>query len=174
MKGVQDFEERQAFRQWWVWLLLLGMNGLFLFGCYKQLILGKAWGDRPTGDGELLLVTAGTVLISLFFSLLRLETRIGAEGIAVRFFPFYRNYRRIDWSELAHWEVRTYRPIAEFGGWGLRWGWKGGQAWNVAGNQGLQLVFKDGRKFLIGTQQPKALEDALHRIHRRRDADTGY
>jgi len=29
------FTERQRFKQWWLWLILLGTNGLFLFGVFK-------------------------------------------------------------------------------------------------------------------------------------------
>ncbi|MHC4386604.1 MAG: hypothetical protein ACYSUG_06395, partial [Planctomycetota bacterium] len=48
---------------------------------------------------------------------------------------------------------RLYSPIAEYGGWGIRFG-KSGGAYNLRGSQGIQLILKNGKNFLIGTQQP--------------------
>ena len=44
------FTESQKFKQWWIWLILLGVNGLFLFGVFKQVIGGEQFGDKPMGD----------------------------------------------------------------------------------------------------------------------------
>jgi hypothetical protein len=35
------------------------------------------------------------------------------------------------------------------------------RAFNATGNIGLQLVFKDGKKLLIGTQKPAEIEAVL-------------
>lgn len=35
------FRETQKFRQWWLWLILMGINGLFLFGVFMQVIGGQ-------------------------------------------------------------------------------------------------------------------------------------
>ena len=32
------FTERQHFKQWWLWLILWGINGLLLFGVFKQVL----------------------------------------------------------------------------------------------------------------------------------------
>jgi hypothetical protein len=47
-----------------------------------------------------------------------------------------------------------------YGGWGIKRG-IGGLAYNVSGNQGLQLVLTDGRKILIGTQKPEQFINAM-------------
>jgi hypothetical protein len=61
--------------------------------------------------------------------------------------------------------VRSYNPLREFGGWGYRsWGGKKGNAWNISGNQGLQLQFKSGKELLIGTQQPEALVQCFEKL----------
>jgi hypothetical protein len=36
-----------------------------------------------------------------------------------------------------------------------------GKAYNISGNKGLQLVFTDGTKMLIGTSEPDALKAVL-------------
>ncbi|MHC4187375.1 MAG: hypothetical protein ACYSRQ_04200 [Planctomycetota bacterium] len=64
--------------------------------------------------------------------------------------------------------IRTYRPIKEYGGWGIRYGFgESGKAYNVKGNQGLQLVFENGKRLLIGTQKPKRLLEAVNSINQR-------
>ena len=32
------FSETQKFKQWWIWLLLLSINSIFIFGIYVQVI----------------------------------------------------------------------------------------------------------------------------------------
>jgi len=58
-----------------------------------------------------------------------------------------------------------YYPISEFGGWGLRGGFffnKGKEkAVNVSGDIGIQLIFKNGKKLLIGTQKKEEAKRVL-------------
>lgn len=114
-----------------------------------------------SNDG-LLLTSAIFAAIVLLFLNLKLETYIQSDGIYVRFFPVHFSYRFFAFEELEKSYVRKYSPLWEYGGWGLRYGIFGqGKAFNVAGNQGLQLEFKDGSKLLIGTQKPTELAQVL-------------
>lgn len=99
------------------------------------------------------------IAVALFFSL-RMTTEVRTDGVYVRFAPFHRKFRRFGFDELASFEVRSYRPLREYGGWGLR-GFGRNRALNVSGNRGLQLVFEDGRRVLIGSQQPEKLAAAM-------------
>jgi hypothetical protein len=74
---------------------------------------------------------------------MKLFVRLGSEGLHVRFFPFVK--KDIPLEDIARWEARTYRPLLEYGGWGIRCGWKG-MAYNVSGNQGVQLQFTNGKR----------------------------
>lgn len=47
------------------------------------------------------------------------------------------------------------------GGWGIRYSFRYGWAYNVKGTKGLALEFKDGAKRLVGTQQPAELRAAI-------------
>ena len=65
----------------------------------------------------------------------------------------------IAWDQLDECYLRTYSPLGEYGGWGIKYGLGGaGKVYNVSGNQGLQLVFKDGARLLIGTKKPQELQ----------------
>lgn len=164
------FTERQKFKQWWLWLILLGINGIFFFGVYKQVIGKEQFGDNPMSNTGLLFATGVTLLISLVIINCRLDTIIKEDGIYVRFFPFHFKFKYYGWESLTKTFVRTYSPIAEYGGWGLRLGLFGkGTAYNVSGNKGLQLEFSDGKKLLIGTNKPNEITATLTKIGLLRD-----
>ena len=64
--------------------------------------------------------------------------------------------------------TRTYSPMREYGGWGIRFG-KSGKAYNIKGDEGLQLVFKNGKRLLIGSQKSQELAQAVDSIMTRDD-----
>ncbi len=159
------FLETQKFRQWWAWIILLGVNGLFLFGVYKQVINGEAFGDKQMSNEGLLVTSALTLLFTVLFFNLRLETAVKKDGIYVRFFPFHIKFKHYDWNTLTKSYVRQYSPLMEYGGWGLKLGLFGkGTAFNVSGDQGLQLEFTNDRKLLIGTNKAEELSEVLSQI----------
>jgi hypothetical protein len=158
--GVAYFREEQRFRQWWLWVLLIGMAGLVLVlfgaGLYQQLVLGRPWGDHPMSDRALIATALATwafvaAIIWMLYSAV-LITEVRSDGLYVRFFPFHFRFLRFPFERIRSYEARTYSPIGEFGGWGIRYGCKS-KAYNVDGDRGLQLEFADGRRLLIGSQR---------------------
>lgn len=165
MNSKTLFTETQKFKQWWTWLILLGINGFFLFAVYKQIIGKQPFGDKPMSDLELLVVAVLIILLTVLFLNFRLETTINKDGIYVRFFPFFLKPKYYPWESLTKCYVRNYSPIREYGGWGLRIGLFGkGAAFNVSGNMGLQLEFSNNKKLLIGTNKPEELTKVLSEI----------
>ena len=160
MKDEILFEERQHFRQLWLWVLMAGLNGVFIYGIIQQIFLGKLFGDKPASDATLLISTFFLLALTAGFMIMRLETRITKDGIDVRFYPVHRRYRHYSWPSLRYCYVRKYKPILEYGGWGLR-GMGSNRALNTSGNKGIQLVTIDGLKLLIGTQNAEAVEKVL-------------
>ena len=159
------FIEKQRFHQLWLWILLLGINGLCIAGVILQVFLGREVGDKPMSDAGILILAGLLLTITLFIASLRLHTTIRKEGIYVRFFPFHMKVRQYSWNNLSKVHIRKYSPIFEYGGWGLRIGLFGrGTAYNVSGNMGLQLEFSDGSKLLIGTRKPEELTEVLKKI----------
>ncbi len=68
--------------------------------------------------------------------------------------------KHFDYSEIETYEARQYRPLRDFGGWGIRFG-RSGRAYTVSGNQGVQFVFKNGQRLLIGSQHADRLVEAV-------------
>ena len=159
------FTEKQRFKQWWLWIILIGINVLFLFGVFKQVIGGQQFGNKPINNTDIIVVTLLTMLFTLLFLNSRLETKIKKDGIYVRFFPFHFKFKHFTWDVLTKTYVRQYAALTEYGGWGLRFGlFSKGTAYNVSGNKGLQLEFNNNKKLLIGTNKPDELTETLNKI----------
>ncbi len=56
-----------------------------------------------------------------------------------------------------------YRPISQYGGWGIR-GFGKNRALNARGNRGVLLTKADGSTLMIGSQKPRELLEALARV----------
>jgi hypothetical protein len=100
------------------------------------------------------------VLVTVILIFAKLQTRLSVSALYLRFFPFHFSYRKIDFDTIAAVYARTYQPLGEFGGWGIRWTPRG-RAYNVSGNQGVQLELKNGKKILIGSQHADELASLL-------------
>ncbi len=169
----KHFEEVQKFDQVWIRILILltwiPMVALFGAGIWQQIIRGIPWGNNPMSDTGLIVANVAVFLILgattwLLFTL-RLRTEVTDRGVHYRFPPFLPAKRTIAREEIAEYAVRKYNPVREYGGWGFRVGnRKTGKAYNVKGDMGLQLVLKDGRRVLFGTQRPGALQAAMDRM----------
>jgi len=157
------FQETQRFRQWWVWLIALVPAALSIGGLLYQETTGKPFGNNPAASEEYIVIIATALLVPLLFLVFKLETKITGGSVSYRFFPFHMKWRVLTFDQIRHWETRTYKPLAEYGGWGLRYG-SGGWCYNVSGNKGLQLVKQDGKRLLIGTQRPEELASALNEV----------
>ena len=111
--------------------------------------------------GALMVIIVGGSFFVLFAA--KLETKIDETGIYYTYFPFIIYEREIPWSDVVHAYTRTYQPTSEYGGWGLK-GSSENRAYNVSGDQGLQLELKNGKKILIGTQRPKEIQAVISRL----------
>ncbi len=153
------FREEQRFRQWWLWVILVLLACLLAYGVYKQLILGQPWGDHPAPNRVLILLCVGYAILILWMWHTRLLTEVRDDEVEIRFVLVWPR-KRIPLQDIASCEARTYRPIWEYGGWGVRWG-KSGRAFNVSGDRGVQLVLTNGKRLLIGSQRAEELAAAI-------------
>lgn len=153
------FREVQQFRQFWLWAVLLGGMAPLGFGIYWQIGRGRPWGSHPVSDAALMAISAVSLLLLGWFYLLKLVTEVDDDEIRVQFVYLWRA-KHIRFSEIRKAEAVTYRPIRDYGGWGIRTG-ADGWAYTVSGNRGFRIEYNDGSKFLIGSQRPKELEQAI-------------
>src|SRR4030095_13745215 len=158
------FREVQRFRQWWLWLVIVIGPLTVWLSTYRRFVLGERAGTRQLPDNPQLLlwVLIGIGLPLLFYSA-RLITEVRTDGIYIRFFPFHLSFLRFAFDSIKACEARTYSPIGEYGGWGIRFSLNG-KASTVSDNQGVHLELNNGKRILIGTQHPLDFMSALRSL----------
>jgi hypothetical protein len=155
------FREEQSFRQWWVWAIMLVPFLMFAYLCFVQIVQGRPLGSRPMSDTALIGATTILALIIVWIYQMRLITEVRDDGLHIYFLLLWRR-RIIPYEKIRSVEVRTYNPIAEYGGWGIRWGTRG-WAYNVSGNRGVQLELADAKDLLIGSQRAEQLAETIRK-----------
>ncbi len=158
---MKVFKEEQRFTQTWL-IALLGISIIIPIILITKEYLEK---NSSMTTNEFLLTLGGIIVSLSFIFFFKLTTRIDETGIHYQFFPFHFSLRLIKWSEVNKAYVRTYDPISEYGGWGLKggslWNKKNGTAINVSGDIGIQLELKNGKRILIGTQKENEAKRVL-------------
>lgn len=163
--NVIIFREEQRFRQWWIWLLVYGIAALQWWGFVQQIVLGKPWGNNPGPDWMVWLFWAlFGIGLPVFFHVLKLTIEVTPEQIVVGYRPLTK--RIIPLAQVDRVEARTYRPLREYGGYGLR-GTGRHRAYNVSGNQGVELTLSDGRRVMLGSQRAAELALAIDSARQR-------
>lgn len=154
------FREEQRFRDvWWIMLLVFGLAALQWALAIQHFVFGQPPGNNPAPASMTLLfwVIFGNGF-PLFFWWLRLVVTVYADRVEIRFAPFV--HRVIPKAEIAQARPLDYRPLRDFGGWGVR-GWGNRVAYNVRGSRGVELTLSDGRVVVLGSQTPEALALAI-------------
>ena len=152
------YKETQEIKHSWLWIglaiaFILFFTFILEFGIRKNVEIDT-----------IIRISLFTVFLTLFFKTIKLTTLFDEFNVSYKLSPFHLTFRKIPWMLIERCEVRTYNPIGEYGGWGLKYGFKSGKAINLSGNKGLQLYLKTGKKILIGTQQPERLQEYLKMI----------
>ncbi|HEY7368564.1 MAG TPA: hypothetical protein VIA29_01670 [Thermoanaerobaculia bacterium] len=117
--------------------------------------------EETQGFGLWIWAVLGLVALLVVMLLsMRLSTRVDAEAVTVRYGFLYS--ARIPVSEIVKAQAVRYRPLRDYGGWGIR-GSRRRRAVNARGDLGVLLHRTDGGTFLIGSQTPRELLAALAR-----------
>lgn len=153
--------EIQRFRNTWFWSFLILVNLVFLFFGLRQLIWNIPLGNNPAPDWVLLIIMALPLSILLLFAFSSLRTSFNTEQLEMRYFPFLT--KRFQFNNIQKIEIINYSPFFDYGGWGIKWNMDG-WAYIVSGNKGLSLKMKDGKKYLIGIQNPEKYQELLKLI----------
>ena len=147
--GGSRFEEVQY--PAWPWVAL-ALGGSALGGFAAPL----GWVGRLGAAG--ITAVAAAAIMRLLGAPLRVT--VEPDAVEARFGELTRF--RIPVGDIVAASACTYRPLLDYGGWGIRFG-RGGRAYSMVGDQGVQLVMRDGSRILIGSQRPEALAGAICR-----------
>jgi hypothetical protein len=94
------------------------------------------------------LLLVPVVVLALSAMGIAWRVRVDAAGLTVRSLPFGWPRRRIRLDQIDAVKTVQVTPIAEFGGWGWRWG-AAGSGVVVREGQGILVVLRDGRRFTV-------------------------
>lgn len=147
------FREVQTLGSNRVVLIILASSGAGTF-----LLLGSLAIALPHARPTLLGVLALIVLVdSLVLWGIRITTRVGPDGVHVRFGPITACC--VPLGDILRAEAVTYNWI-DHGGWGWRSSKRDGRVLTLLGDRAIKLETRR-RKYLIGTQRPEEFLAAL-------------
>jgi hypothetical protein len=160
------YHEVQRFRQIWIVILVTFIAALAWYSFAVQILLGEPFGTNPAPDIVVLIILAVFgIAFPLWFWIMKLEIQVTGTALRFRMYPLHLSWREIRFPEIAGVMAVVYRPLREYGGWGIRFGRKG-MAYNVSGDWGVQITLKSGRSFLLGSRRAEELEVVLRsKIH---------
>lgn len=147
-----SFEEEQYFSKPLLNALLLLMAAFVLTMFFAVGV------ESEEGRQAVFATSAFSFLFMAFFFTLKLNTTVTGEGIHLR--TLYFISRTIRFDDIASAEDIHYRPIRDYGGWGIRFG-RNGMAYNMSGNRGVKLSLNNGKRVLIGSQRSGELAAAI-------------
>ncbi len=115
--------------------------------------------SSPSAPNSLALATLPLAVLAVIWAIFRLETHVASDGtLTVRFRPFPATV--LPSSEISTVEAICYRPLRDFGGWGIRYGAKG-KMLNARGNRAVRVKLTSGDTLFVGSQYPDKLALAL-------------
>lgn len=152
-----EFIEIQRFRQWWIWLILLGSFLPLAVSFFRKINREGVSPEDFAFSGWLVYIGINAVVF-LFFLALELRTEVDSRGVRMRL--RFVDRKIIRWEDVQSAEIITYG----FVGYGLRLLTKYGTVFNISGNKGLAIRCKDGSRYLVGTQEPERLRKTLQAL----------
>ncbi|MCS6858690.1 MAG: hypothetical protein NZT92_00035 [Abditibacteriales bacterium] len=153
-EGKKMFCEVQYF-PWWA-TIPMAASAPFV------LILGLTQaGTKPVPLPLALLMSL--FLAGIFLLMFRMVTTVYEDRIVVKFgwLPLVRF--TIPLSEIQSARAVTYKPLLEFGGWGIRFGRARKLAYSTQGNKAVEVVTTK-RTILIGTALPDQLNEVVNNL----------
>jgi hypothetical protein len=178
------FREEQRLTQAWLrWTIILSavscfaVVGVMIWGMVQQLVYDRPFGNHPISDRGLIVASTLTIVVCVvvgggvlwLLRASRLVTEVREAGLFVRFHPL--GGQTIPFAEIDECFARDCQPIAEYGGWGVRFSLGNrGKAYLLSGRRGVQLVFTTGKRLFIGSQRA---DDLAATINRMRPGTTG-
>lgn len=154
--------ETQRLRQWWIWLIVLVAVLFVAWMFIEQIVLGQPVGNNPAPDGVMWVVTilVGVGVPLLMYSV-NLTAEVDTDRLVIQYFLLWK--RTILLCDISVCFPCEYRPIRDFGGWGIRCGLGKGMCYTIYGSKGVQLELANGRKVLIGAQRPEEMAAVINR-----------
>lgn len=159
MKPGPIFREAQMIRQPRIRGLTAILPAAFTLLLIWQVLLGHKIGKQPVSNGNVIGWTIFLWLVYLRLITTKMVTRVERGRLVISTLGLW-TLRKVSLQDISKTEVVTYRPVEDYGGYGIRLT-KRGRAYIAAGDRGVRITFVKGGKILIGSQRPEELERAI-------------
>jgi hypothetical protein len=147
------FKESQRF-PFWV------MLSLVLILSIAPLVLADVlYTQENAFERGIFLSLLMAALTTLFFSVLKLKTKVSGDSIRIRYFPFTWSYHTYSFEQIQSIRITKDAKIREYGGWNYSVEHK--KAFTMFGKWAMEIQLASGDEILIGTQKPAELEAFL-------------
>ena len=129
------------------------VNTLFQHG-----VLGQPMPDESLSPLGVVLLASGVLIffVAMTSLFMCLDVEVRSDHLFVAFGPVHLVRKRIRYSDIESVRGVTYRPIREFGGWGIRPG-RGKTAWTIRGNKAVIVTLGSGKEVYVGSRFPQRL-----------------
>jgi len=116
---------------------------------------------RPQDDLYSILALSSIIAVAIGFLSGGLRVEVNDESVKVKWGGLRFRILRIPLDSIASIEVNSFRPMRDFGGWGIKGGWtknwKGVAGFFMSGTRGVLIQTKKGKKYLLGSDTPDRL-----------------
>ena len=156
-------DERTSYRErtpWPGWVNAI-FWGAIIVSCYPLL---AGW------DNQLSFLVCVVVVCGIIGAALGLRTVVGGLTVMVQETRIYLHLgsirlikRTVPFVDIVALDSVDYRPIREFGGWGVR-GWGKKKAWTARGDRAVRLELVGDRVLYIGSDHPQRLEERIRAV----------
>lgn len=154
----KEFYEIQTLRNWFLWLVLIGLLLFFVFASLSQMILGLKIGDQGLPNWTLITGVLFTALLTVVLARTQLILDLNASRFKMTFGPL--GLEEKDWKEVKSVQIITMPKVS----YGRRNHPKYGTIYNAGSKHGLWLVLHNGSNILVSTRQNEALGQFLQAI----------
>ncbi|MDZ7717606.1 MAG: DUF6141 family protein [Balneolaceae bacterium] len=164
----KEFKSVQKCKQPFMWILIIGVSALIWYLTYQQFILDNPVGSNSAPDSVMIIIW---IVIGIGFPLalfsMKLIIKIDSENFYYRLFPLHLRMHSYRLADIESMETVTYRPILDFGGWGIRWGRKG-KGYIISGKKGVKVYLRAGRPVYFSSDEPEEVVRAYKKFSRDR------
>ena len=168
------FEEEQRFP---LWIKAIALLPVVVLG-YPVILLWLEGSRFVLGALILSALALFFLLLAVPNFIIKLISKLDSSHLHLRIYPLRLpvpflppRIKDVSLSDIAYWEVRTYRPLLDREYWGTHF-WSLGSAFgggrylymmkiNPISGRGVQLQLRSGERLLIGSKHPEELASAI-------------
>ena len=159
------FREKQSFPLGYAKIALAVPPAVLAIITCRQIVWNHPWGSPPATNGDLLFLTALSLLVYVRLITVQVVTELRPQHLSVAMKGLWRRVR-VPIADIRTAIAIEYDPISEYHGYGIRSGPRG-QAYIASGSQAVQLELRGGHKLLIGSQRFEELARKIVEAQRR-------